>query len=121
MKIIFLLICLFSKILFIKSTAEEPIISHDILRLHAFRNAPKYWFAFLKKFLYNTIKKDDHQIGTKFLAKKAKHFWMKAKRARILVPSCDDYKRKKKCYLKESHPGQEMKNHGLRQILRNSG
>ena len=69
MRMIFLLIYLILKILLIKITVEEPVIDHDILKTHAFNNTPKYWFEFVKKFLYNTIKKDKYQIGTKFLAK----------------------------------------------------
>ena len=86
---------------------EEPVIDHDILKTHAFNNAPKYWFEFVKNFLYNTIKKDNHQIGTKLLAKKAKQLMMKAKIVENLVPNCDDYKISRKCHLKTPHPAEE--------------
>ena len=65
---------------------EEPIINHDILKTHVFNNTPKYWFEFVKKFLYNTIKKDNHQISRNSLTKTAKQFMMKMKMMESLVP-----------------------------------
>ena len=90
-----------------EKTVEEPVIDHDILKTYAFNKTPKYWFEFVKKFLYNTIKKDKYQIGTKFLAKTAKQLIMKTKRTETLVPNCDDYKISRKCYLKTPRPAQE--------------
>ena len=88
---------------------EEAIINHDILKTHAFNNTPKFWFEFVKKFLYNTIQKDNHQISRKSLTKTAKQFMMKIKMTESLVPNCDDYNisHNQKCYFKKPRPDEE--------------
>ena len=100
-----------------EKTEEESVINHDILKTHAFNNAPKCWFEFVKKFLYKTIKKDNHLMVTKLLAKRAKQFMMKAKRTENLVPNCDDYKISWKCHLKTPRPATGNIAQHLQQIL----
>ena len=44
--VMFLLIKLFD----VRTTLVETIIDHDILKAHAFVNAPKYWFHYVRQF-----------------------------------------------------------------------
>ena len=99
------------QLIYVRSILRETIIDHNILKDHAFINAPKYWFHYIRQFLYNVISKHSYSIYSKdthsFL-KLAKQLLKKSKQINSLVPNCDDFFVSGKCSMKEPRPGVQI-------------
>ena len=97
MNIWYLVMFLLIKLFHVRTILGETIIDHDILKTHAFVNAPKYWFHYIRHFLYNVISKHNYSVDTQIFLKLAKQLLKKSKRMKILVPNCDDFLLNKEC------------------------
>ena len=97
----FLLIKLFD----VRIVLGDTIIDHDLLKTHAFVNTPKYWFHYIRQFLYNVINKHKYSVDTQIFLKLAKQLLKRSKRIKVLVPNCDDFLVSGNCSLKEPGPG----------------
>ena len=105
MNILCLFMCLSIQLIYVRSVLRETIIDHNILKDHAFINAPKYWFHYIRQFLYNVISKHSYPINTHSFLKLAEQLLKKSKKINILVPNCDDFLVSGRCSMMEPRPG----------------
>ena len=103
--ILCLFMCLSIQLIYVRSVLRETIIDHNILKDHAFIYTPKYWFHYIRQFLYNVISKHSYSINTHSFLKLAKQLLKKSKKINILVPNCDDFLVSGRCSMKEPRPG----------------